>query len=61
MMYAQANMLIPKFRMYSLYVKTTLFRAFCTPVYTAHLWLRHKKGNMQKLSVAYNNGMRLLL
>ena len=61
MMYAQANMLKRKFSMCSLSVKTTLFKAFCTPMYTAHLWRRYKKSSMQKLNVAYNDGMRLLL
>lgn len=61
MMYAQANMLIRKFSMCSGSVKTTLFRAFCTPMYTAHLWRRYRKCSMQKLNVAYNDGMRLML
>jgi len=40
-MYAQANML--KFSICSLFVKTTLFKAFCPPMYTAHLWRRYKE------------------
>lgn len=42
-------------------VKITLFRAFCTPMYTAHLWQNFRKSSMQKLKVAYNDGLRLLL
>ncbi len=61
MMYAQANMLMCKFNMCSGFVKTTLLRAFCTPMYTAHLWRCYRKSSMQKLSVAYNDGVRLLL
>ena len=61
MMYAQANMLIRKFSMCSSSVKITLFETFCTPMYTAHLWRRYKSRSMQKLKVAYNDGMRLLL
>ena len=61
MMYAQVNMLIRKFSMCSSSVKTTLFKAFCTPMYTAHLWRCYKKSSMHKLNVAYNDGMRLLL
>lgn len=34
MMYAQINMLMCKFSMFSGFVKTTLFRAFCTPMST---------------------------
>lgn len=37
-LYAQANMLMRKFSMCSPSVKRSLFRAFCTPLYTAHLW-----------------------
>ncbi len=61
MMYPQANMLMHKFNMCSGFVKTTLLRAFCTPMYTAHLWWCYRKSSMQKLSVAYNDGLRLLL
>ncbi len=61
MMYAQANMLMHKFNMCSGFVKTTLLRAFCTPMYTAHLWRCYRKSSMQKLSVAYNDGLRQLL
>lgn len=37
------------------------FRAYCTPLYTAHLWRAYRKRNMQRLNVAYNDGMRMLL
>ena len=42
-------------------VKVELFRAYCTPLYTAHLWSRYKKSSMKKLTVAYNDAMRMLL
>ena len=54
-------MTVPKFSLCSASVKSTLFKAFCTPMYTAHLWRRYRKSSMQKLNVAYNDGMRLLL
>ena len=60
-MYAQANVLIRKFGMCSSSVKVALFKSFCTPLYTAHLWRRYKSSSIQKLHVAYNDGMRLLL
>ena len=60
-LYAQANMLCRKFNMCSLTVKTALFRAYCTPLYTAHLWCRYKRGSIRSLTVAYNDCMRLLL
>ena len=60
-LYAQANTLIRKFNFCSVPVKISLFKAYCTPLYTAHLWRRYKKGSLQKLTVAYNDCMRLLL
>jgi len=38
-----------------------LFKAYCTTIYTAHLWSSYKKSSMQKLQVAYNDAMRILL
>lgn len=60
-LYAQANMLLRKFSMCSFNVKCSLFKAFCTPMYTAHLWCGYKKSSLQKLTVAYNDTMRMLL
>ena len=60
-LYAQANTLCRKFSMCSVPVKIALFKAYCTPLYTAHLWCRYKKESMRKLTVAYNDSMRLLL
>ena len=60
-LYVQANMLCRKFSMCSELVKISLFKAYCTPLYTAHLWCHYKQGSMRKLMVAYNDSMRLLL
>lgn len=60
-LYAQANLLLRKFSMCSPNVKCSLFKAFCTPMYTAHLWCKYKKSSYQKLTVAYNDTMRLLM
>ena len=51
-MYAQANILSRKFSMCTDGVKLSLFRAYCTPLYTAHLWSNYKKASLQKLHVA---------
>ena len=59
--YAQANMLLRKFSMCSDDVKCSLFRAYVTPLYTAHLWHSYKVKSIQKLKVAYNDALRLLL
>ena len=60
-LYAQANMLCRKFSMCSVPVKISLFRSFCTPLYTAQLWCRYRQGSIRRLTVAYNDCMRLLL
>ena len=60
-LYAQANMLMRKFHKCSIDVKVSLFKAYCTPLYTAHLWSDYKARSLQKLKVAYNDALRLLL
>ena len=59
--FAQANMLIRKLNMCTPEVKASLFRAHCTPLYTAHLWGSYKMKSIHKLNVAYNDALRLLL
>ena len=54
-LYAQANMLLRRFSMCSAPVKCALFKAYCTPMYTAFLWCSYKKGSMRRLNVAYND------
>ena len=60
-LYAQANTLAPKFSRCSTNVKVSLFKTYCTPLYTAHLWSSYKKSSMHRLQVAYNDAMRILL
>ena len=60
-LYAQANMLSRKFHMCTDDVKIALFKAYCTPLYTAHLWCRYSKSKYNKLRVAYNDALRILL
>ena len=61
MLYVQANVLIRKFGCCSDGVKLTLFKAYCTPLYTAHLWSNYKKASFRRLQVAYNDSLRILL
>lgn len=63
--YASKKTLSPAFYLHdrllcSVKVKVALFRAFRTLLYTAHLQHSHRKNNMQRLNVAYKDGMRLL-
>ena len=46
--------------MCSIDVKNTLFRTFCTPMYTCHLWWNYKAQSFHKLKVAFNNAFRML-
>ena len=59
--YAQGNTLIRKFHMCTPDVKVSLFKTYCTPMYTAYLWWNYRKYSIRKLNVAYNDIMRLLL
>ena len=38
-----------------------LFNAFCSPVYGCQLWCKFRKESFNRLRVAYNNALRLLL
>ena len=60
-LYAQGNMLVRKFYMCSIEVKIQLFRAYCTPLYTAQLWCNYNRASMRKLTVAYNDALRMLI
>ncbi len=60
-LYTQANIVLRKFGSCSNKVKLSLFRAYCTPLYTAHLWSNYNKVSFQKLQVAYNDTLRQLM
>ncbi len=61
MMYMQVNILLRKFSFCSDEVKVSLFKAYRTPLYAAHLWCNYRASSLQKLQVAYNDAMRILL
>ncbi len=54
-------MLIYKFNMCTVDVKVSIYRTFCTPLYTTQLWWNHFDYSLNKLKVAYNNIMPMLL
>ena len=60
-LYGQANMLARKFHMCTVNVKIALFKTYCTPLQTAHLWCRYSSAKMKKLQVAYNDAFRIFL
>ena len=47
--------------MCSIQVKLTLFRIYCSPMYTAQLWWSYKKSSMSKLIVSYHNIFKLFI
>ena len=57
---AQGNELLRKFFMCTESVKITLFRSFCTSLYTCELWWNYRSESLRKLCVAYNNAFRFL-
>ena len=59
-LYALGNVLSRRFHMCSIEVKNTLFRLFCTPMYTCQLWWIFSVQSMHKLNVAYNNAFRFM-
>ena len=54
-------MLVRRFHYCTETVKVNLFKAYCTPMYAAPLWVNYKKETMRKLQVAYNDCLRILL
>ncbi|XP_041986142.1 uncharacterized protein LOC121738255 [Aricia agestis] len=57
----RANMLARRFARCSVEVKLTLFRAFCTSLYTCALWAKYYKKGYNALTVQYNNAFRAML
>ena len=59
-LYAQGNALARRFHMCSDNVKVTLFRYYCSSLYTSQLWWKYRVNSIRKLYVAYNNAFRML-
>ena len=57
----KVNLLVRTFHMCFPDVKVALFRAYCTPLYTAHMWCNFKKSSLYRLNVAYNDATIMLL
>ena len=50
-----------KFHMCNGKVKTSLLIAYCTPLYTAHLWCSYSEAKTHQIQVAYKDALRILL
>lgn len=57
----RANMIARRFARCSAKVKVTLFRAYCTSLYTCSLWANYTLKKYNDLRVLYNNAFRILL
>ncbi|XP_034824105.1 uncharacterized protein [Maniola hyperantus] len=57
----RANMIARRFARCSTGVKVTLFRAYCTSLYTCSLWVNYTKKRYSDLRVLYNNAFRMLM
>ncbi|XP_073956516.1 uncharacterized protein [Choristoneura fumiferana] len=57
----RANMLARRFARCTEAVKITLFRAYCTSLYTGALWVACTQRSLASLRVQYNNAFRALL
>ncbi len=59
--YAQGNSILRKFHMCSIEVKVELFKTYCTPLYTAHLWTNYSSLALKNFYIAYHNVMKLFI
>jgi hypothetical protein len=57
----RANMIARRFGRCTAQVKITLFRAYCTSLYTGSLWSKYTQRAMNALRVQYNDAFRVLL
>ena len=54
-LFVQGTIILRKFIMCYLGVKLTLFRTYCSPMYTAQLWWNYTKSTITKLQISYHN------
>ncbi|XP_063389871.1 uncharacterized protein LOC134675536 [Cydia fagiglandana] len=57
----RANMIAHRFRGCTAQVKITLFRAYCTSLYSCSLWANYSQRSISALRVQFNNAFRVLL
>ena len=59
--YANPNMLIRKFSYCSPDVKCCMFKSYCPTMYCSFMWFDSTVTSMNKMKIAYKNGLRRLL
>ncbi|KAJ8707839.1 hypothetical protein PYW07_011516 [Mythimna separata] len=57
----RANMIARRFARCSSEVKITLFKAFCTSLYTCSLWVSYTQAVYSALRIQYNNAFRAVM
>lgn len=57
----RCNMLARRFSRCTKEVKITLFKAYCTSLYTCSLWINYTQKSYNALRIQYNNAFRILL
>ena len=60
-LFVQGNIILRKFNMCSLGVKLTIFRTYCSPMYTAQFWWTYTKSTINKFQIAYHNIFEMFL
>ena len=60
-LYARGNSLTRAFPQTSDYVKSVLFKSYCTLLYTCQLWSCFLQSSMKKLEVAYHGALKMML
>ena len=60
-LYARGNSLTRAFPYSSVHVKSVLFKAYCTPMYSCQLWSSFLQSSKKKLEVAYHGAFKMML
>ena len=59
--YIRGNIISRKFANCSINVKLVVFKAYCSCLYNSQLWGTCLSGTMNRLKVAYNDSLRMVL
>ena len=60
-LYLRGNTLLRKFHMCNLDTKISLFRTYCTSLYTAHIWCKYSRTTINRFYTSYHNILKMFL
>ena len=60
-LYVKANVISRKFKLCNDYVKSQLFRTYCTNMYCCNVWGKYTATAIKKIQTAYNNSFRMIM